>query len=743
MLKRLVLNNFKKHTHLEVDFTAGLNGIVGANYRGKSTILQGVVYCLGGSRMVPGKRIATRGTESGFKTVLWFSIPGKGDFVVQRTKTSANLHKEVDGSAELVASGTSPVNQAIADLLGMNLRRFAQIKYARQKGADALLRFSSNELFQIVTELTGLDRIQKVLVLLENDLKVMRHIVETLPQIDVAEKKAGLAVMRQQLEERRQAWQASEAAKLQLQQELASCEGKAQALRPEVTRLFGLERDVKHASSLLNSCSERAGAVSLRLAQVRAEVAVQIGNGQIADEVDAAVQSLGDLRAKERASRQLATEVRMLADEVAAQGREAARLQAAKAAADEALAGWERPDMGLLSEQKAKLSELMQVEIPEAKHAVDHAAAALNDGVCKSCSRPFESFDPAQAEAKLAHCKSELNNLLGQAKELQLAVAEAEELAKGLEGAKTAAERAERHLRDYLDSGRRCREALALKSVELTQHESADALAAEVVKTEERVAKLSKLANDLKNLISEERVATSDLDIARKKFDDASTALLTTLDRLGAKDSAEVNDWLQKVEGEIAHLKVAARKAGDDEAEAGRGLQALEVTVQVREREISMAEEQNAKTDEARRKVAKAERLQGMLRSNRDRYSRQVWDVFMASASMFASQVTGGRIESIARGEDGAFTFMEDGFEMTLDEGSGAQLAIIGIAVQLALAEAAQCPLNILLMDEPTADMDAEHALAFSTLLAGSGKQVVMVTHREMDSSVFDNTISL
>jgi len=80
---------------------------------------------------------------------------------------------------------------------------------------------------------------------------------------------------------------------------------------------------------------------------------------------------------------------------------------------------------------------------------------------------------------------------------------------------------------------------------------------------------------------------------------------------------------------------------------------------------------------------------------------------------------------------------------MSLEEGSGAQLAIIGVAVQMALAEAAQCPLDILLMDEPTADMDAEHALAFSTLLAGSGKQTVIVTHREMDSAVFDNTITL
>jgi ABC-type transport system involved in cytochrome bd biosynthesis fused ATPase/permease subunit len=63
--------------------------------------------------------------------------------------------------------------------------------------------------------------------------------------------------------------------------------------------------------------------------------------------------------------------------------------------------------------------------------------------------------------------------------------------------------------------------------------------------------------------------------------------------------------------------------------------------------------------------------------------------------------------------------------------------------VQLALDAAALSPLNLVLMDEPTADMDPERALAFSTLLAGSGKQVVMVTHREMDGAVFDNTLEI
>ncbi|MNF82182.1 hypothetical protein D3C84_644810 [compost metagenome] len=161
------------------------------------------------------------------------------------------------------------------------------------------------------------------------------------------------------------------------------------------------------------------------------------------------------------------------------------------------------------------------------------------------------------------------------------------------------------------------------------------------------------------------------------------------------------------------------------------------------ERTLATVVERNRQHEQAAQKVSLLTELLGHIRSNRDRYSKQVWDVFMASASMFASNATGGVIESISRGEDGAFTFVEDGFEMEQAEASGAQLAIIGTAVQLALDAAALSPLNLVLMDEPTADMDPERALAFSTLLAGSGKQVVMVTHREMDATVFDNTLEI
>ncbi|RKX63281.1 MAG: hypothetical protein DRP42_07820, partial [Tenericutes bacterium] len=103
MIKSLVLNNFKKHTHREFTFTEGLNGIFGPNYTGKTTILYAVLYALGGASHVPGTNIQKKGTNVGLSVVMVFSVNGE-DYKVERKKAGAYLY---DGDGVMLASGTS------------------------------------------------------------------------------------------------------------------------------------------------------------------------------------------------------------------------------------------------------------------------------------------------------------------------------------------------------------------------------------------------------------------------------------------------------------------------------------------------------------------------------------------------------------------------------------------------------------------------------------------------------------
>jgi len=158
---------------------------------------------------------------------------------------------------------------------------------------------------------------------------------------------------------------------------------------------------------------------------------------------------------------------------------------------------------------------------------------------------------------------------------------------------------------------------------------------------------------------------------------------------------------------------------------------------------ISTAEKSNETHDKLSKKLNTAKELNKYLRDNRDRYTGEVWDFFLGSASTFVSDCTNGAITEIQRTESGQFQFVEDDEVMGIKDASGAQEAIMGLSVQMALAQAAQCPLDILLVDEPTADMDAEHSMAVAGMLSTKGHQVIAISHREMDASLCNNVILL
>jgi DNA repair exonuclease SbcCD ATPase subunit len=127
------------------------------------------------------------------------------------------------------------------------------------------------------------------------------------------------------------------------------------------------------------------------------------------------------------------------------------------------------------------------------------------------------------------------------------------------------------------------------------------------------------------------------------------------------------------------------------------------------------------------------------LRTSRDRFTQDVWAQFLVRASRFVKDCTDGRVTDLDRDEDGSFRYMEGGNWYTLAEASGCQLNLMGLAVQMALADVAPCPLNVLIADEPTDSMEEEHSLAAMVALSSCGRQVICVTHKDLDRSLFDN----
>ena len=178
MITNLCLRNFKKHEALDVQFTDGLNLITGPNWAGKTTVLHGIMFALGGASQVPGAP-ARRGTNTGFLVSMDFFV-GQQLHTVERKKTSANLYC----GKELIASGTSPVNTKIEELLGMPMRRFRQLRYAEQKETHALLTLGATELHKILDEITKAEDVTRAIDRLREVITAENARVETIPEED-------------------------------------------------------------------------------------------------------------------------------------------------------------------------------------------------------------------------------------------------------------------------------------------------------------------------------------------------------------------------------------------------------------------------------------------------------------------------------------------------------------------------------------------------------------------------------
>ena len=735
MLERLELNNFKKHEHLVLDFTAGLNGVTGPNYRGKTTVLYGILYCLGGARLVPGSRLQTRGTNSGFKQSLWLSFGNIGRYRIERTKTGATLTELCpDGTEQPVATGTTPVNQAIARLLGMPLKRFAQIKYAKQRKASALLEVGSTELFKIITELTGLERVSAVMERVGGQLKAWKLLQDESTLTDIDEQQ--VQVMNWLGEETQLASDL-----MQLNNELAEVktfradsEATERRLSQAQTAVFGAVTTLRQA--------EREATASIAAMEEAHQQHAQFRGYPLTTEslVDLELQ-LKDLRELAMTTKQARNLVKQLQlDLESAQLELQAAVRKAAPLRDDvkALRRESGVDLEALHEAAAQAEANKQA----AGDRLEALIEAGKNGVCGGCKRPFDAFNPHDHAEQVREHQETWRQKQGAAQLVRDALQAETNYRQDLARCEDALRQAENSVHLHQVTCNRLSDQLDLATRDSLSLPPTESLAPEIEALEAQISTGRHHAQRQATLRQALVVAEGNAKQRKQALANAKAELHQTEIQhqvVGVDLPNALRHHREKAEQYDSQIRSLQSEIGNC-ANHKHGIHEQRVAL---ERSLATVVERNRQHEQAAQKVGLLTELLGHIRSNRDRYSKQVWDVFMASASMFASNATGGVIESISRGEDGAFTFVEDGFEMEQAEASGAQLAIIGTAVQLALDAAALSPLNLVLMDEPTADMDPERALAFSTLLAGSGKQVVMVTHREMDGTVFDNTLEI
>lgn len=729
MIISLQLENFRKHKKLDVNFTAGLNGVFGPNYTGKTTILYGILFCLGGITSVPCKAVIRSGCTT-FSAAMRFSIAGKL-YGILRTKSTDKLFEIVDGEEVMIANGAKVVNKEIEKLLGMTMARFCQIRYSRQKFTSALLTLGATELHNILSDVSGADFVQRVLERLGDMKKKLEWSKEGKEVVDLSALEAQ--------------FNTATATVVELSTAVANAKESRKAAVDCVESIRASLKDLnagrveweKYLSTKTSLQSQVVNAEAA-LKEIKPDTSKSSAKKMSVEAVKAKMEkAISDFDADKerfRSAKQESEKEERLTIRFEAEDKSVKRAEADLA---EALVAVSKLSVPATESQEAELQEKIEV-LTTAMRESSALHADLEKGICTGCNRPLhEGVTVEELEAKkqvaLETYQFSKKEKAALAEELETFTTPRLASQKLLDKADTAVSAAAARLEAV-----KADHALAAKELQdfIKTRKFPAWSEADIANLDSQQEKIS----ELKIFVEKESRQAELVKAANAKLDKAVNDLETLLNSAPKTVTAEAvemkEDALTAATEALESITTHWRECEDKLRDANQEFRSLEMA-------ISTGKATNEELSKVVSKLAAVTALQKFLKDNKDEYMREVWAALMADATQLVSAATSGDISSLERTEDGKFAYTEEGQSFNVSEASGAQAAIMGLAVQTALARALPPVLDVLLVDEPTADMDDERSLAFAMLLPTRAAQVICISHSRMDSSMCTNVIDL
>lgn len=150
-INRLRLANFRQHIDTQIDFDAGITGIIGPNGSGKSTLLEAIAWALYGTPAARGTRDSIRSYRAApraqVKVELDFDLGGHR-YLVSRGLNNAELF--LDGSSVPIATSISAVNDLLRRRLGMTHDEFFHTYFTGQKELGIMAAMGPSERAQFL-----------------------------------------------------------------------------------------------------------------------------------------------------------------------------------------------------------------------------------------------------------------------------------------------------------------------------------------------------------------------------------------------------------------------------------------------------------------------------------------------------------------------------------------------------------------------------------------------------------------
>mgnify|MGYP001822599564 CR=1 FL=1 len=712
MLKKLSLQNFKSFSNLEIEFPQGLTLLTGPNFSGKSSVLHGVLYALWGPLGVPGgKEVAVKRGESSAEVDLEFSLSGH-EYRVHRKGSSASLYEDGD----CIAKSASAVTSSIEDLLGFDRKRFLQLKYGEQKKIENLLTLGAGELHSIIEDVAQATVINEVIEKTKVVANECRGGVEALSDIDTDS----------------------------IQEELNTLTVDLQARHTELEQI---NASVNAAQEQYNAVQEQTAVASQQeeervklrkqLAQIESNLPALESRKAVADS------TVNALYGTEAMLDQLRMGLSTLVPQAQQAAEQVQRLNALRRDADllvkrvgdsdqlieKTLTSLET--MGVRADPSTLELVLEQAKEERTRIQERHAqvTSAIASGICPACQRPYDedqdlgSYYAEQGElaSKISELNREIPSAEGQLRVAREHNAELDRLNKVLIDTQ-----------EIVKDQRTKMELTVLEKEELEKLNPEEALTALTGQSETLNEQVQELTDKVRQLA--EATALSE------QIGEQITQLTHLKRQIGTlPEPIDMRPLLDQVNT----LKEVLDQATVIHSEKHSAYTQLYGQWTALNESLQRAAKTIEKRKSLQKRLATADNLGKFLRTNRDRFMGDIWSGVLSYASSFSSDCTGGKIERLMRTDGGAFRFVEEGEEAPIDAASGAQRSIMGLGVQLALAQMLPSQFPTLMLDEPTADADPERSLAMASLLSADNHQLIMSSHRELDGMIAQQVINL
>ena len=779
-INRLRLHNFRQHENTDLEFGAGLTGILGLNGAGKTTILEAMAWAMYGMSAARGNRetIRRRGAPPRARVEVEFEFTlGHHQYRILRSLNTAELYQ--DGDPVPIANSTAAVTERVTRLLSMSREEFFNTYFTGQKELAVMARLTAPERAQFLSRVLGYERIREAQDKLKVKRSALRSRLDTLRAglADPAELDAAEARAKARLAAARKA--ETSAAELLTLADFALSE-----VRPRWERLQQLREMALVQEAEIRVATHQVSAATDRAARLEQQVNEGTAAARELEEIGTQLEPLPALRAEAQALDQQSESWRLQQGLVAQQKEvraqlasvdermsrmpDPAALEAAREGVNEMRASltaatldgetvrtaWVRDAQDAQTKRQGLLDQYQ--ELKDQRQSI---VSAGPDGVCPTCARPLGAEYAAVLElldAQLEAVVANGNFYKQRIEQLQVEPREVEELDRrrlALEKELSEATGEAGRLNAQAQETGRLRDEQKRLALRVTQIESSldpslssyDSARHQTLVAEIRgLEPLALQAERLRAVGDRTASLVAELEGVRSDRDKAVALVAELTSRLAALEYSETAyRETREAEGLATHARREAELAlVRARGESGAAAEGLESVARRRAERLAREREATAVAGE----LAVHQELDRALTDLRTDLNADLRPELSDLASEFLRDLTNGRYTDLELDEDYSTTLMEGGDARPVISSGEEDIANLALrlAISQMIAERAGQPLSLLVLDEIFGSLDEEHRAAVVFLLralADRFPQVILITHVEAVRLEFDRVV--